>query len=406
MVIKNNRSKTIIFTLMTLTIIIIVLIVAGEIVARKIYGDGMLSMIDPQVHHTPRPYINIERTWGTGKTSHYITNSLGWRDKIPDNKIEKINKTQKRIVFIGDSFTEGMGFNQKDTISGVAETLLLKENINVEALNGGTASYSPLVEYTRIRQFIKDGYKTDIIVLLPDLADVHDEVWYRSFFKFDDKGEPIEIDHIMYKPVVNFILNNSTLARIIKKDAYNKFKDWYLEFFAKDNIKKSSLEELEAKQGIVNRSTAKNEPKIISVNDLLGASPSQSTWIRCNYWRHQPSINGWVKEITPFMLSNVKRIKKICDENNIKLVVVIYPWTFHFTATEPTLNIYENTFVSFCKDNNIKLINLIPIFRAVGGSNWQDLYIKGDIHFTENGNKLAGTTIGKELISEVRKITK
>jgi len=34
------------------------------------------------------------------------------------------------------------------------------------------------------------------------------------------------------------------------------------------------------------------------------------------------------------------------------------------------------------------------------------LYIKGDIHFTEKGNNLAGTTIGNELVSDLKDILK
>ncbi|MBF0472863.1 MAG: SGNH/GDSL hydrolase family protein [Nitrospirae bacterium] len=406
--IKNNKIKNTIFTLIILTIIFIVFLVVGEIAARKVYGDGMFSIIDPQVHHCYRPYVDLQRAWGSGRRFHFMTNSLGWRDKVPNRLVEKENKTQKRIVFLGDSMTEGMGYEQEKTQSGVVESLLLKEGLDVEVLNGGTASFSPLLEYTRLRQFLNNGYKTDIVVVLPDFADFNDEVQYRSFFKFDETGEPIKLNHFMYSPVVRFFLNNSALARIVKRDGYNKFKDWYKEYFAKDNIKKSSELRMQETKGLP-VSKPKDQLAIVKVKDVLAASPTQNTYVRLNYWKDQPSLNGWIKEITPFMLSNMDRIKALCDKNGIELIVVIYPWPCHFTApaNEPGIDTYENTFVSYCKDRNIKYIDLIPVFKnsySNYGPTWQDLFIIGDMHFNENGHKLAGTTIANELIPEVKKI--
>ena len=59
----------------------------------------------------------------------------------------------KRIIIIGDSFTEGIGFEYKDTFVGLLDQ---KNSIkNTQILNAGVASQSPIIYFKKIKHLIE-----------------------------------------------------------------------------------------------------------------------------------------------------------------------------------------------------------------------------------------------------------
>ncbi|PYQ56611.1 MAG: hypothetical protein DMF53_24975 [Acidobacteria bacterium] len=153
-----------------LTVLVTAVIGLGlaELVARRTYGEGFDILIDPYEDHSYRPFLEYEQIWG-GRKIHFYTNSLGWKDDRPDRVITK-RPDRERIVFLGDSFTEGLGYVQPETLSGVAERELNAAGRPCEVLNGGRASYSPLLEYQRLKKFLAAGYHADTVVLLYDVS--------------------------------------------------------------------------------------------------------------------------------------------------------------------------------------------------------------------------------------------
>ena len=71
------------------------------------------------------------------------TNSLGFKDFAIDLK------NKNRIIFIGDSFTEGVLLEFKFTVSGLAYNYFANKGIKV--LNAGVLSYSPIIYYNKIK---------------------------------------------------------------------------------------------------------------------------------------------------------------------------------------------------------------------------------------------------------------
>ena len=91
-------------------------------------------------HHSFALNVNTNDIWGSHKYK-FITNSVGFKDKSNRNILKK-NKF-KRIIFIGDSFTEGIGYRYEDTFVGLIEHEL--KNTQTEVLNAGVASQSPIL---------------------------------------------------------------------------------------------------------------------------------------------------------------------------------------------------------------------------------------------------------------------
>jgi hypothetical protein len=105
-----------------------------------------------------------------------------------------------RIIFVGDSFTWGMGVKDRSTnafpplvgkyfsdssVPGVAPRA-------VQTFNLGTVSYSPSIYGVVLRDFAP-VLNPDIVVLGLDDSDPQDDLIYRSMLRTDDKGLPLSV---------------------------------------------------------------------------------------------------------------------------------------------------------------------------------------------------------------------
>ena len=88
--------------------------------------------------------------WGYEKYKIF-TNNLGFKD-ISNRQVEFKNKN---ILFIGDSFTEGVGIEYKDTYVGIIDRKLKERNKNIEVLNAGVQSYSTSIYLSKIYHLIE-----------------------------------------------------------------------------------------------------------------------------------------------------------------------------------------------------------------------------------------------------------
>jgi lysophospholipase L1-like esterase len=114
-----------------------------------------------------------------------------------------------RVLFVGDSFTEGVGLPWEKTFVGKVQTSLAPSG--VEVLNAGVNSYCPLLIKHRLRELIeKQGLELDRVVVLIDISDVLQELQYRE--TLDGSVEAI--------PYAPFEREAKTLDRA------NRIQDW------------------------------------------------------------------------------------------------------------------------------------------------------------------------------------
>ncbi len=383
--------------------IVLIIFLAGEAAARKIYGDGFFSLVDPQLHHRMRPYIDIERSWATGKDFRFITNSLGWRDSIPRHRVKRITDKEKRMLFLGDSFTEAVGYNQEHTFSGRVETLLKREGRECEVLNGGTSSYSPLLEYMRLKRFIDRGYKADIVILFLDFSDVQDETLYSAKYINDEDGEPLRLRGAVYKyPILSLFLNSSCLFRSFARFAKSRY----------DKLTKLS---------------SRTDEDVLTSDRLVNLNLGNQSELRSNWEGHLPSISGWVKNGLESLEVNMVKIKKLCNAQGMPLIVVIYPWPqqlyveedhdyyevlreyfgvlyearekFYGKSPSKRPSLYEEAVEFICERHSIDLVNLYP--EIIDEPNNHILYIRNDIHFNRNGHSFIAEKIKEAIMDKI-----
>lgn len=147
-ILKNNSVKILFITSISLFILF-------DLTAKKLiyyFNNGKEYIIKNPIYHHDLKKNFVQENYFQFKRYRIITNSLGFRDSKIHN-IEK-NSSKRRLVFIGDSFTEGVGLNYEDTFVGIIDAYLSKYSISV--LNAGVSSYSPKIYYRKIKNLIEN----------------------------------------------------------------------------------------------------------------------------------------------------------------------------------------------------------------------------------------------------------
>ncbi len=141
--------------------------------ASTILAAGAVTLVGPTILQRvvmPMYYLDVDH-WPRPGT--YSLNSDGVFGPEPDT----IRDDDFVIVFLGDSYTEGMTLSRDMAFPSVIEKRLRAEmpNARIVALNMGWASSSPLTQLRRF-QAIGAKYKPDIVLQFFDMTDFHDDI--------------------------------------------------------------------------------------------------------------------------------------------------------------------------------------------------------------------------------------
>ena len=121
----------------------------------------------------------------------FFTNNLGFRD----SRVRRValNSETRRVLLIGDSFTEGVGTTFEQSFAGRLYLAGQAQPEQIEFLNAGVISYSPILYYRKIEWLLGCGLEFDEVILFSDLSDVNDEAMY--YFDLDaDRNHAIDCE--------------------------------------------------------------------------------------------------------------------------------------------------------------------------------------------------------------------
>lgn len=147
----------------------------------------------PVYHHGLAPLISQDHErWGP-VAYPYRTNSLGFRD-ASCRQVEP-RSPRRRLLFMGDSFTEGVGVAWPESFVGRIDAALSPGG--TEVLNAGVELYSPLIYYRKTQSLLEDtGLRFDEVLLFLDISDIQDEVTYavdgQGRVVFDERRRRLE----------------------------------------------------------------------------------------------------------------------------------------------------------------------------------------------------------------------
>lgn len=319
--------KNLLLTVITLLIILIIVEIILSVLNIPRYSSlpETFRKPDPVVHHgfIPNSYGKLS---SSEFDTEYFINKFGLRDKEINQE-----KNKYRILMLGDSFTEGHGVNIEGTIAKQLESMLNKEGYNVEVINAGVSSYSPILEYIYLKN---EGIllNPDMVILNLDLTDSSDDNAYEQLAIFDVRGGIVAVPG--EKGVQTSIKGKIEYFCI-------KYKFNICILFGRTTLKVKSFF---------------GKPSKIKQYDI----PSEFLFKTFGY---------------------IKKIKDFNDANNIKFVLVTYPhapqvseeeWVIGRkevvldTFTEFSLNFLDKVY-EFTKDENITYVDTLYKFKKYTG---------------------------------------
>jgi len=320
----------------------IVIVIASDLVMAKLFLPPDVNFREPSeyYHHGLRPNSVSYGIWGNSTYVIY-TNSLGLRDK--NNREVNMNSSTYRIMFIGDSFTESVGYPYNMTFVGIIDDKYSDEE--VEILNAGVLSYSPKLYYLKTKYLIERGLKFDELIVMVDISDVQDEIVYRYF-------EPNMNSSYSYLFAAKTFLYQNSLI----------FRGFYSTF--RDPIKGS----------VGNTSAYWRDDQYNAV---------RGTWTV-----DKQELEKWGNAGLAFAEENMEKLYRICAGNKIKMTVVVYPWPTQIQENDSD-SIQVSFWRNFSEERNITFINLFPYFfnpRLTTNQTIERYFIKGDVHWNEEGH--------------------
>ncbi|MBN2174895.1 MAG: hypothetical protein JW731_12245, partial [Bacteroidales bacterium] len=296
------------------------------------------------------------------KIFNVYTNSLGFKDK----EIKNINKQsdRKRILFLGDSFTEGIGMTWDESFVGI----LQEKHPELELLNAAVVSYSPMLYYLKLRYLLEQQHlKIDEVFVFIDNSDPLNEITYRDFIPY-----PNNKLKIFFINIKRFLFGHSylyySLSEIFLKNRRNPVTESW------------------------------NRAKGGAFVDEVASSPDDFI-AAISYWSLNPETYSiWGKKGLDLAGENMANLAGLCKVSKIKLNIVIYPWPA--LIRERSLeNVQVKYWEAFCNKANLKFINLYPAFINPAGSDFilREYFISGDVHWNESGHRYVAELISPYL---------
>ncbi len=347
----------------------------------KLYNNRAHRIKSFYYHHDLRPMASFYDHWGYEKYQIF-TNNLGFKDK--NNR--KINFKNRNLLFIGDSFTEGVGIKYEDTFVGLIESKLKEKNDDIEILNAGVQSYSTSIYLSKIHYLlnIKKLPITDIVVVV-SVGDIFDDA-----YKYLDVDENFILNHVDHKNkivinLINFFKSNTLIYQVISRITPPK-------------VIPGLIKSLFIKNTSLNYNEKENELLKISNDEI---SKMSFLYLQdYSYLFSKDEFDKWGKNAIDKSINNLKELSKIVEKKNINLNI-LYLYEPAIILREPDIAILTYIKDSFksLETNSISFFELNDYFKGYKDKYevYKNLFFINDIHLNKKGNKLVFEEILKKI---------
>ena len=322
---------------------------------------------DPYLHHTLAPNTCVVLKWG--RTHHtFCSNNLGYRDE----RIRTVSKhatTDRRLLVLGDSFTESVGVDYGSSFAPRLEKGLRQDRFDIEILNAGVASYCPRLEYRKLEQFFSEGYTTDRVLLMLDISDIEDESsdrWVGDWSWFDESE--MELWRQRRASQIRSIekrKESSRLYHLVRPRLTTRLSSWW--------------------------------ERLTRANNNGAAAPLAHLFENDRYAWTQMDLehpeNQWIREGIARCQEGISRMSSLCAAYDTQFAFVIYPHVVQLARREnPCL--HQTVFSDYAHQEGVTIFDLFPAFSTV--NDFRDYFLRGDIHWNEKGHEYVA-----ELLQEI-----
>jgi hypothetical protein len=337
---------------LTLAVIVVVLLAVCDLGATAAWQwlhpkkDLGLRVKDPVVHHGLKPLVSGRERWGRWDAT-YHTNDLGMRDASP-RRVPLVSGG-RRILFIGDSFTEGIGIDWPETFVGRVAAALAPRGI--EVLNAGCASYCPAIYDRRVRQLLDRGLRVDEIVVYVDVGDVLDEVVY----KHDAAGNVVGRE-----------------TRRIREERANRAYE-------------GSIEALWPLQRFLEQRTI-----VAAALYRLALRPRSHGYRRGAAWTFDPALDeAFAREGLTLAFEHMDSLHGALRARGVALTVGVYPWPDQILARDLDSR-HRATWRNWARERGAGFVDHFPQFVDARDPRQvvRRFFIPGDIHWNAEGHEV------------------
>lgn len=302
---------------------------------------------DQIYHHGFKPNVSVDLEYWGPLAAPYRINSMGFRDRVV--REVPLRSDKHRIVFIGDSFTEGIGIPYEKTFVGLVEEALAPRGI--EVLNAGAASYTPIIDYRRAKQLVEDvGLRFDELVVFIDIGDIQDETTYA----LDAQGN------------VSFKQN-----RWLKEDRANWYQGkpaWLAGFPVYQFLRKNTL-------------------VLSTVYEYLLLWSSRGPRRAAAWTLEEPAFQEYGLEGLAKARKHMDLLADFAAAQGICLTVAVYPWPDQILANDRDSR-QVRFWSAWAEAKGVGLIDCFPsFFQGSGDEMVRREFIKGDIHWNQAGHR-------------------
>jgi hypothetical protein len=376
--VKSQLAKRLLLLGSVLTLGLVVLELAVRLIEPRKVLRSYFTTSDPILNHKFIPGAH-GRFKTTEFNTEYVINSLGLRDR-------EISRTKppgvRRILMLGDSFTEGNGIEASETFSSLLQTMIDRASLATrwEVINTGVGSYSPLLEYL----YLKTGgldLDPDLVILNFDLSDVYDDLQYTALAKLDASGDPVAVGADVEPPP-----SSRVVAFLVA------IKD-----FAKEHLRLYNF----LRRRLV----------------MLGPKPDASGDIRVDkYAMLRGTYQGKEDAGWGLTYGYLLRIREILKAHGIDFWVTVYPYGLQVSPREwrrgrlywgfEAGKVYsaepQRWVERFCRRQGINAINMYGDFKALTETTYP-VYFDLDGHWRPVGHELAAKVLFRSVLPYLRK---
>ncbi len=366
---RRSRRAKVLGVSLILGFIVALDIALGSLVTwlTKIDVEGIeraYRQSSPYYHHDLTPNIHQRGIWG--HLIHEIsTNSLGFKDET--TRRVPMPAKGDRIVFIGDSFTEGLGFPYRRTFVGLVDAALRPEGYDV--LNAGVLSYSPIIYWRKTRYLIEErGLKFNHLVVFIDISDIEDEA---RTYRLDDDGRVIFSDEWV---VVDRLRREAREEIKANRPLRSRLVEFSLLLQTLDLLKDSAL----------HRGQDGWPETIAELQTTDHVTVPRVSWTFDDDAYAQIGVEGLRRSS-----EHMDQLFELTKDHDIALYVAVYPWPGQVIRRDHP-NRHTEHWKAWSEAHNVPFLDLTGAFVNERDpiSILKEYYIEDDCHFNEAGHAL------------------
>ena len=340
-------------------------------------------------HDLARQYDGIA-FWGPLRY-RVITDSLGFKDASP--RVVPLKATTRRVLLLGDSFTEGLGLSYQESYAGRIAERLHREH--VEVVNGAVTSYSPAIYYAKTRYLLEDaGLQLSDVVVFIDISDAEDEARFydlhadgrvtRMVDQHPGRGPEFEtaLDGFPPVPAPSTLAADGHSSRSVETPVQPASVS------PRSDVHPSRVLSALTRRSVVLRLLANlQERRHAPPLPYPQGNPRRALWTV-----DERDYEAFGRTGLELGSRHMDRLVDLLRRHAIPLTVAVYPWPEQLRYDSAD-SIQVRYWRHWAEQRSVRFVNLFsPLFQSADrAATIRRFYIPGDVHFNRDGSTLVAT---------------